>query len=76
VDAVVVFEEPDVRSLIRELRPEVQAKGTDYTRDSVPERDEVLSYGGHVVIVGDCKSHSTTELLSKAKTSSGGHTER
>lgn len=76
VDAVVVFEELDVRSLIRELRPEVQAKGTDYSRDSVPERDEVLSYGGHVEIVGDSKSHSTTEFLSKAKTSSGGHRER
>ena len=76
VDAVVIFEEPDVRSLIRELRPEVQAKGSDYTRDSVPERDEVLRYGGHVEIVGDSKSHSTTEFLSKVKTSSGGDTER
>jgi rfaE bifunctional protein nucleotidyltransferase chain/domain len=43
VDAVVIFEEPDVGALIRELRPDIQAKGTDYTRDNVPERDEVLS---------------------------------
>lgn len=63
VDAVVIFSEPDVRALIRELHPDVQAKGTDYTADSVPERDEVTSYGGRVAIVGDPKDHSTTEIL-------------
>lgn len=67
VDAVVVFSEPDVRALIREIRPDVQAKGTDYTRESVPERDEVLVYGGQVEIVGDAKDHSTTDFLSRLK---------
>src|SRR6516165_11312107 len=50
VDAVVVFDEPDVRGLIREIHPDVQAKGTDYTRESVPERDELLAHGGRVEI--------------------------
>jgi D-glycero-beta-D-manno-heptose 1-phosphate adenylyltransferase len=63
VDAVVVFPEPDVRSLIRELRPDIQAKGTDYTPDTVPERDTVLEYGGRVEIVGDAKVHSVSELI-------------
>ncbi len=63
VDAVVVFPEVDVRSLIREIRPDVQAKGTDYTIDSVPERDTVAEYGGRVEIVGDPKDHSTSEIL-------------
>ena len=61
VDAVVIFDEPDVRPLIREIRPDIQVKGTDYTRDTVPERDEVMAYGGRVEIVGDPKDHSTTE---------------
>jgi bifunctional ADP-heptose synthase (sugar kinase/adenylyltransferase) len=65
VDAVVIFNEPDVRALIREIKPNVQVKGTDYTRDSVPERDEVVAYGGRVEIVGDPKDHSTTELLGR-----------
>jgi rfaE bifunctional protein nucleotidyltransferase chain/domain len=65
VDAVVIFDEPDVRALIRELRPDIQAKGTDYTRESVPERDEVLAYGGRVEIVGDPKDHSTSSLLAR-----------
>ena len=63
VDAVVIFSEPDVRSLIRELRPDIQAKGTDYTAENVPERDEVIAVGGCVAIVGDPKDHSATELL-------------
>ncbi len=65
VDAVVIFSEPDVRALIRELRPNVQAKGTDYTRESVPERDDVIACGGRVEIVGDPKDHSTTALLAQ-----------
>ena len=72
VDAVVVFSEPDVRTLIRALHPDVQAKGTDYTRDNVPEREEVLAYGGRVEIVGDPKDHSTTIFLGQMRTSSGG----
>lgn len=63
VDAVVVFPERDVRALIREIKPDVQAKGTDYTADSVPERDAVQEYGGRVAIVGDPKDHSATEII-------------
>ena len=63
VDAVVIFPELDVRAIIREIRPDVQAKGTDYTAVSVPERDVVVECGGRVEIVGDAKNHSTTELI-------------
>ena len=63
VDAVVIFPELDVRAIIREIRPQIHAKGTDYTADSVPERDEVAKYGGRVEIVGDPKDHSTSEIL-------------
>ena len=76
VDAVVIFDEPDVRALIRELRPDVQAKGTDYTRETVPEREDVLAYGGRVEIVGDPKDHSTTSLLGQMRTSDGGKPSR
>ena len=72
VDAVVIFDEPDVRALIREIHPDVQAKGTDYTRENVPERDEVTAYGGRVEIVGDPKDHSTTDLLAQLRPRSGG----
>jgi D-glycero-beta-D-manno-heptose 1-phosphate adenylyltransferase len=67
VDAVVIFSEPDVRTLIREIRPDVQAKGTDYTSESVPERDVTLECGGRVEIVGDPKDHSTTNYLAQVK---------
>ena len=63
VDAVVIFPERDVRAIIREIRPDVQAKGTDYTADSVPERDAVVEYGGRIEIVGDPKNHSTSEII-------------
>src|SRR5229473_1678456 len=63
VDAVVIFPELDVRAIIREIRPDIQAKGTDYTADSVPERDAVTEYGGRVEIVGDAKNHSTSEII-------------
>src|SRR3984885_905234 len=63
VDAVVIFPELDVRTLIREIRPDIQAKGTDYTIDSVPERDAIAEYGGRVAIVGDSKDHSTSEII-------------
>jgi rfaE bifunctional protein nucleotidyltransferase chain/domain len=63
VDAVVVFPELDVRALLKDIRPDVQAKGTDYTADSVPERDVVSSYGGRVEIVGDPKDHSATAII-------------
>jgi rfaE bifunctional protein nucleotidyltransferase chain/domain len=63
VDAVVIFPETDVRAIIREIRPDFHAKGTDYTPESVPERDEVEACGGRVVIVGDPKNHSVTEII-------------
>ena len=63
VDAVVVFPEGDVRAIIREIRPDFHAKGTDYTAENVPERAEVEACGGRVVIVGDPKNHSATEMI-------------
>jgi D-glycero-beta-D-manno-heptose 1-phosphate adenylyltransferase len=63
VDAVVIFLEKDVRAIIREIRPDFQVKGTDYTIENVPERDEVEACGGRVVIVGDPKDHSATEMI-------------
>ncbi|HEX6824303.1 MAG TPA: adenylyltransferase/cytidyltransferase family protein [Candidatus Sulfotelmatobacter sp.] len=63
VDAVIVFPELDVRSIIREIRPDIHAKGTDYTADTVPERDAVADCGGRVAIVGDSKDHSTSEII-------------
>lgn len=63
VDAVVIFPEHDVRALIREIRPEIQAKGTDYTADTVPERDAMQEHGGRVEIVGDPKDHSASEII-------------
>jgi bifunctional ADP-heptose synthase (sugar kinase/adenylyltransferase) len=69
VDAVVIFSEPDVSVLIRELRPDVHAKGTDYTPETVPERDVVAACGGRVEIVGDPKDHSSTQLFQQWKKS-------
>ena len=63
VDAVVIFPENDVRAIIREIRPDFHAKGTDYTAESVPERAEVEECGGRVAIVGDSKNHSATEII-------------
>lgn len=65
VDAVVIFSEPDVRQLVREIRPHIHAKGTDYREDTVPERDTVKECGGRVMIVGDPKDHSASELIRK-----------
>lgn len=67
VDAVTIFDAPDVRDLIRMLRPDIHAKGTDYTEGSVPERDVVIACGGRVAIVGDPKDHSSTELLQRTE---------
>jgi rfaE bifunctional protein nucleotidyltransferase chain/domain len=64
VDYVTVFEEPTVEELLLVIRPDVHAKGTDYTEETVPERAVVRSYGGRVAIVGDPKDHSTSEILS------------
>jgi rfaE bifunctional protein nucleotidyltransferase chain/domain len=71
VDWVVVFEEDDVARLLLELRPDVHCKGTDYTPETVPERDVVRSYGGRVAIVGDPKSHDTRRLLERIRGGSG-----
>jgi len=67
VDAIVIFSESDVRALIREIRPNVHAKGTDYTADSVPERDEVIACGGRVAIVGDPKDHSASSFIANLR---------
>ena len=63
VDFVTVFHEPTVGKLLLAIRPDIHAKGTDYTEDSVPERDIVRSYGGRVCIVGDPKDHSSSEMV-------------
>jgi len=64
VSYVTVFDEPTVEELLLALKPDVHAKGTDYTVETVPERDVVRSYGGEVAIVGDPKDHSTSQILS------------
>lgn len=65
VDFVTIFPEPNVEALLRTIRPDIHAKGTDYTTETVPERDVVRSYGGRVMIVGDPKDHSSTEMIKK-----------
>jgi rfaE bifunctional protein nucleotidyltransferase chain/domain len=67
VDHVVVFEEDDVGNLLRSLRPDVHCKGTDYTPDTVPEREVVRAYGGRVAIVGDPKDHDTRALIERIR---------
>jgi D-glycero-beta-D-manno-heptose 1-phosphate adenylyltransferase len=69
VDYVTIFSEPTVTPLLEALRPDVHCKGTDYTPDTVPERDTVRAYGGRVAIVGDPKDHSTRDLLTRIATS-------
>jgi rfaE bifunctional protein nucleotidyltransferase chain/domain len=63
VDAVLLFEEDTVDVVVRHLRPDVQAKGPDYTEDTVPERSTVLAAGGRVAIAGDPKTHSTRDVI-------------
>ena len=67
VDYVVIFPEPTVTPLLELLRPDVHCKGTDYTIETVPERETVRAYGGRIAIVGDPKDHSTSDLLSRLK---------
>ena len=71
VDFVTVFDEPTVDSLLLKLKPHVQAKGTDYTEENVPERETVLSYGGEIAIVGDPKDHSSTAIIERIANSGG-----
>jgi rfaE bifunctional protein nucleotidyltransferase chain/domain len=67
VDYVVSFKEPTVERLLRELKPDIHAKGTDYTTETVPEREIVRSYGGEIAIVGDPKNHSTRDIIEMVK---------
>jgi D-glycero-beta-D-manno-heptose 1-phosphate adenylyltransferase len=63
VDYVIAFSEPTVERLLRDLKPDIHAKGTDYTAETIPEREIVRSYGGDVAIVGDPKNHSTRDII-------------
>jgi rfaE bifunctional protein nucleotidyltransferase chain/domain len=67
VDHVVVFDEDDVTALLLALRPEVHCKGTDYTPETIPEREVVEAYGGRVAVCGDPKDHSSTDLIQKLR---------
>ncbi len=67
VDYVVIFNDPNVERLLLLVKPDVHCKGTDYTVDTVPERDVVRRYGGRVAVVGDPKDHSTRDLLSRLR---------
>ncbi len=67
VDFVTIFDEPTVEELILAIRPDFHAKGTDYTTDTVPEREIVRGYGGQVAIVGDPKNHSSTDLIKNVR---------
>ncbi|MFH1574625.1 MAG: adenylyltransferase/cytidyltransferase family protein, partial [Acidobacteriota bacterium] len=67
VDYVHIFNSPTVDALLRELQPDVHAKGTDYTPDTVPERETVRAYGGRVAIVGDPKNHATRDLIDRLR---------
>lgn len=65
VDFVTIFDEPTVAELLLALKPDIHAKGTDYTVDTVPERDVVRSYGGRVAIAGDPKDHSSSKMIER-----------
>ena len=67
VDYVVIFSEATVAPLLAIIKPEVHCKGTDYTVETVPERETVLAYGGRIAIVGDPKDHSTRDLLTRIR---------
>ena len=73
VDLVTIFSEPTVEPLLLAIRPEIHAKGTDYTVESVPEREVVVSYGGRVVIVGDPKEHSSSDIIEKVRSRTGSY---
>jgi rfaE bifunctional protein nucleotidyltransferase chain/domain len=65
VDYIVLFEDRTADRILRQLKPDIHAKGTDYTKKTVPERETVASYGGKVAITGDRKKHSTTDLIKR-----------
>jgi D-glycero-beta-D-manno-heptose 1-phosphate adenylyltransferase len=74
VDYVTIFDEPNVESILRALKPDVHAKGSDYSKKTVPERETVLAYGGHIAIAGGSKIRSTSEVIPRilAKMKKGG----
>ena len=74
VDYVTIFDEPNVESILRALKPDVHAKGSDYSKKTVPERETVLAYGGRIAIAGGPKIHSTSEVIPRilAKMKKGG----
>ena len=67
VDLVTIFNEPTVTELLLAIKPDIHAKGTDYTEETVPERDVVRSFGGRTAIVGDPKDHSTSDMIRRVK---------
>lgn len=67
VDYLLIFDDLTVAGILQDLQPDVHAKGTDYTEETVPEREIVLAYGGRVVIVGDPKHHSTRDYLRRLR---------
>ena len=67
VDLVTIFNEPTVAELLMSIKPDIHAKGTDYTEETVPERDVVRSFGGRTAIVGDPKDHSTSDMIRRVK---------
>jgi D-glycero-beta-D-manno-heptose 1-phosphate adenylyltransferase len=67
VDYVVIFDDATVERLLAALKPDVHCKGTDYTVDTVPEREVVRAYGGRIAIVGDTKRHATRDLLARIR---------
>ena len=67
VDLLTIFSDPTVDSLLLKLKPQVHAKGTDYTKENVPERATVLSYGGEIAIVGDPKDHASSNIIAMIK---------
>jgi rfaE bifunctional protein nucleotidyltransferase chain/domain len=71
VDYVTLFSEANVEKILLSLKPHIHAKGTDYTLETVPERDVAVSYGGRIAITGDKKNHSSTELIKKIKALKG-----
>jgi bifunctional ADP-heptose synthase (sugar kinase/adenylyltransferase) len=71
VDIVTIFDEMTVTELLLQVRPDVHAKGTDYTEETVPEREVVRSFGGRVAIVGDPKNHSTSEVIARVTSERG-----
>jgi rfaE bifunctional protein nucleotidyltransferase chain/domain len=71
VDWVTSFDEPTAGPLLQTLKPDVHMKGTDWTAETVPEREVVLAYGGRIAIAGDPKTHSSTELIERLRRRSG-----